>query len=1026
MTTDSIPLRILRLAVLCFSAALLSVNTRVSAQEAGGTLAGTVIDTKTGKYLEGADVSIEGTSLTTTSARSGAFELRNVPLGAQKLLVTYPGLDPVTLPVAITAGQTTSVPVRLGEVSDVMQLSAFKVAGTKEGMAQAIALQKASINAKIVAAGDQYGDIAEGNAAEYLKFLPGVGVDYNANDARAVTLRGMSTAFTNVTLNGSPIASATSGNLNRRFEFEQVAINNVETVEVIKTLTPEIPAISTGGLVNLVTKSALDRQGDQFSYRTYLQATDTVLTFDKTEGYGQELTRKIVPGIDLNYAKHLGANLGVNLSYKNSTLINDYPRSTYAWEYNPTNGGIPTAPALTSWNLQNEQKTTRRQSFSVQLDWKVNEHTKLSATGMWNYYDLLFTDRTTTVNTGTLAGLATTSTPAYGNGTVVGRAGAGSATFATINRSKSGTTYVSHLGLTHDFPNNATFDAATSWSQSYSKYRDTNGSWFADTTVQRGGTNPATGTVTDPLTVTFTGVGGVAPRYTIVDAAGAAVDLRDLSKFTATTISSRPQTGVDTRNGYSADYKLPLNLAVPASVKVGARFDTTTRNLDNRIFRRTGNTAALGFGGASAITGAQLAATADQNFSQHPIGYGLPAYNFVNLYTAYTLLGGTALLPHLPASDTLARFDDSTKAGYVRFDITPLKDLLIVGGVRYEDQQTDSQNRLSTLPAIIRSKFATKKWFPSINLKYTPNKNFVLRAAASKSIGLPDYVDLLPGPTTLTAPDLSTSTRGTASIYNPNLKAYGVTSYDVGVEYYFSRSSVVSVSVFRKDFTNYIITAKQALSADLAANLGLPAASIVGPADQYDVTYKFNVPETGHYNGLELSYAQNFSFLPKPFNTLSLQANATVLSIDPIDSKAVFSSTDANLSTTIRQQINKGMELAAVKQAFNVTLSYSIGKFGFTVTSNYTGHVLKSVVQKTVKYTDVAVANQTYFNELQYQAPRELVDFRMDYKWNRKFTPYFQARNIFARPIVMSTPTNPFNHSEYGDPIYELGVRGVW
>ncbi len=54
------------------------------------------------------------------------------------------------------------------------------------------------------------------------------------------------------------------------------------------------------------------------------------------------------------------------------------------------------------------------------------------------------------------------------------------------------------------------------------------------------------------------------------------------------------------------------------------------------------------------------------------------------------------------------------------------------------------------------------------------------------------------------------------------------------------------------------------------------------------------------------------------------------------------------------------------------------------------------------------------------------MDVRIEYKYNRKFTPYFQARNIFARPIVMSTPTEPFNRAEYGDPIYELGVRGVW
>ena len=54
------------------------------------------------------------------------------------------------------------------------------------------------------------------------------------------------------------------------------------------------------------------------------------------------------------------------------------------------------------------------------------------------------------------------------------------------------------------------------------------------------------------------------------------------------------------------------------------------------------------------------------------------------------------------------------------------------------------------------------------------------------------------------------------------------------------------------------------------------------------------------------------------------------------------------------------------------------------------------------------------------------MDFRVDYKHNRKFTPYFQARNIFARPIVTSTAFLPSNRAEYGDPIYELGVRGVW
>jgi TonB-dependent receptor len=1012
METSSFRLsRFVRLVSAGVAALALATASTLLAQGTG-TISGTVVNANTGKYLEGADVSLDGTGQHVTTSREGAYEFRNAPLGEQKLIVNYPGLDPVSSTVTVTAGQTTVAPLRVSSSSDVLTLSEFRVAGTKEGMAQAVALQKLSVNAKVVAAGDQYGDIAEGNAAEYLKFLPGVGVDYNANDARAVTLRGLSTAFTNVTFAGNPVASATSGNLNRRFEFEQVAINNVETVEVTKTLTPEIPAISTGGLVNLVPKSAFDRQGSLLTYRAYIQATDTALTLDKTEGWGQTKTHKILPGLDLNYSTYLRPNLGLNVSYKNSQLYNDYPRSSYTWEYNPANGGNPVNPALTSWNLQNEQKDTRRQSFSAQLDWKPEEHTRISATGMWSYYDLLFTDRVITVNTGTLAAKSTSSALDYGNGTVNGRAGAGSVVIGTINRWKSGVTWISNLAVTHDFSNGAKLEGSVYWSQSYSKYRDTTGGWYSDATMTKSN-----------LTVSFDNIGKIAPSYRVVDnATGSNFDPRDASQYNLTQVRSRPQTGVDLRDGFSVDYTKPFDFTLPVTLKAGIRFDGTTRNIENRVFNRTGTSAATGF--ATPVTGSQLAANVDKNFSNHGIGYGLPAYNFLSLYSLYTNLGGNAYLPYTPASDTIAFFDDTAKAGYIRADVTPIKNLLIIGGFRYEDHQTDTENRLSTLPAIIKTTFNDKRWYPSVNIKFTPTRDLVFRAAASKSIGLPDYSDLLPGPATISAPDSSAGTRGKVAIYNPNLKSYRVTSYDVGAEYYFSNSSVVSLSAFRKDFTNFIITATQGLTTDSAAQLGIPPGSLVGTVSDYDVTYRFNVPETGHYNGLEFGYAQTFGFLPKPFNTLGLQINATALSIDPINSKQVFSSTDAALSAAISQQVNKTMEFAAVKKALNVTLNYSIGKFGFTVTSSYTGKVLKAFSQKTVKYSDVA-ANQ-YFNELQYQAPRELVDVRLDYKWSTHFTPYFQARNVFGRPIVMSTSSLPFNHAEYGDPIYELGVRGAW
>ena len=228
--------------------------------------------------------SVTGTTLHTTSARGGISHFNGVAVGEQQL---PPPIPPRLLNTAVTVAADGPTTVEVKFNSEVLKLEAFHVAGMKEGSAQATALQKAAVNMKVVAAGDQYGDIAEGNAAEYLKFLPGVGIDYNANDARAVSLRGMNTQFTAVTMNGSPVASATSGNLNRRFEFEQLSISNVETIEVIKTLTPDLPATGTAGLINMVTKSAFDRAGDLFTYRLYLQGLSTEFTTAKTPGWGQ-------------------------------------------------------------------------------------------------------------------------------------------------------------------------------------------------------------------------------------------------------------------------------------------------------------------------------------------------------------------------------------------------------------------------------------------------------------------------------------------------------------------------------------------------------------------------------------------------------------------------------------------------------------------------------------------------------------------------------------------------------------------
>lgn len=69
--------------------------------------------------------------------------------------------------------------------NEVVLLSEFKVASSKEGNAQAMAQQKQAISGKLVAASDQLGSISEGNVGEFLKNLPGAPVSYGAAGKKA-------------------------------------------------------------------------------------------------------------------------------------------------------------------------------------------------------------------------------------------------------------------------------------------------------------------------------------------------------------------------------------------------------------------------------------------------------------------------------------------------------------------------------------------------------------------------------------------------------------------------------------------------------------------------------------------------------------------------------------------------------------------------------------------------------------------------------------------------------------------------
>src|SRR5262245_41043611 len=80
----------------------------VALQAQNGNISGTVTDPRLGA-LAGAQVHVEGQSLSTSTDDSGRYRLLGIPVGTSKVTVSYLGLEPMTREVNIASGLTATL-----------------------------------------------------------------------------------------------------------------------------------------------------------------------------------------------------------------------------------------------------------------------------------------------------------------------------------------------------------------------------------------------------------------------------------------------------------------------------------------------------------------------------------------------------------------------------------------------------------------------------------------------------------------------------------------------------------------------------------------------------------------------------------------------------------------------------------------------------------------------------------------------------------------------------------------------------
>ncbi|HKJ92905.1 MAG TPA: carboxypeptidase-like regulatory domain-containing protein, partial [Longimicrobiales bacterium] len=250
-----------KLAVACLGigvAWLLSAGAVVAQT---GTITGTVTNSENGQPLQGAQISVVGTSLGTLSQETGRYMLLNVPTGRRTLRVEYIGYASTTVQVSVQAGQTATMNVELRpEAIALQQIVVTGVAG---------ATQKSKVPF----------DVDQINAAELPvpTVNPASAIQGKVAGVTVVQGSGRPGAEASILLRGPTSIDASGRSQNPLYIVDGVILQSgmvdldaldIESIEIVKGAAAAslYGSRAAAGVIQITTKRGKRLQGDQVRY----------------------------------------------------------------------------------------------------------------------------------------------------------------------------------------------------------------------------------------------------------------------------------------------------------------------------------------------------------------------------------------------------------------------------------------------------------------------------------------------------------------------------------------------------------------------------------------------------------------------------------------------------------------------------------------------------------------------------------------------------------------------------------------
>ena len=871
-----------------------------------GIVTGKVTDARTGANLKGAKVTIEETGQWTSTNDLGEFRFVNVPTGSATLTVSYLGYAGQSAVVGVR-GDGTSQNFALRGGSEIDEIVVF---GQRSARALALNQERTADNSSTVITSDLLGNFEGETVSEALRRVPGVAFVENQETGAGqnIVIRGVNSDLNAVKLDGIelPVGSGTG----RSATLDNLLADSVSKITINKTLLPSQDSAGTGGLVEIETKSPLDREDNFFrvgaEYGTSGDFGDDWLfsgvaskKFGASENFGISVSAQYrnTNVQQFSTSRSVREGLFLPLQVDGSTSINSLffvdPRLEFPFE---ANGDRVFATAL---NRSQADSEIENLTSGLNVEWQVAGHTHLQL-------DITNIDQETTSFTPSnqlVASVRYSPQPVEALGGEIRQALIfrnilqDARTYLFRPESESNTFLVNLRGesnfdaLTVNY--NVGYTDGNSSADSFS-FRTrallrTDDTYFSSEAIDQ-----VEGRIITPF--------GDRVRSGQYDAFLSQVALGEINDPASHRIAGGAFQQVSGQSerldiGLSARYE--LTSPILRELEAGVQFELS--RFENDFF----NSNLVG-----RPTLADLGLTNFQSLEENDVGLNLPAILGISRADARAFVGGISDDPndlvYFPEPDqnvlenqTFTRENEFAPYLQVKLGRGPFE---VVGGARLSiikvsanslnDVQVFDENFIlqedlrNSLSGIFEESVTQTRVLPRLVVNYRPTENIVFRAGYFRSVARPQ-IELLTS-TQITqlflAPSFGPNVDQPALFVikgNPDLKPAESDNFDFSTEYYDEDIGAFKAAVFYKRIKNLLETTTQPFDEGLQAlpdGVGLPDDPVFAnlPPNLFlGFGQPTNNPDTAKIWGVELSAEKQFTDLPGALGGFGIYANYT-------------------------------------------------------------------------------------------------------------------------------------------------------